>query len=191
MANAPQLLSGARGIIMRSNPTTGKLEVLAMATDISVNTRVATRQTFVCGRLNAAANDSLAYDVDVTIGTIIPVNPASKADGSALGADPAAWPKAWTPQTDTGLTAAPNAVTAIGRGIEQSINVVLTAGDLSVALYDRVTKKYASTVRNCRFAGRGFGMNAGDVATERYNFVGIYDSSYDDINTPEDIGYGV
>ncbi len=162
MAN-PQLLSGARGLIQKFNRETGQFETLAFATDISVNERAGVRQTWVMGSMNPAAIDPLSIDVDVSIGRVVPVN---NPDGSNKN---------------------PSAIAA---GLETVINQMVSAEDLNIALQDKVTGKYILSVKNCRFAGRTFGTNAGDVANERFAFTGIYDSGYDSENTATD-GYGL
>jgi hypothetical protein len=156
MSSRPQLLSGARGLI--KNGAT----VLAVATDITVNTRHNVRPTYVVGDMNAAAIDTLSYDVDVSVGRVIPIN--------AAGAD--ANPPAGTvaPRATT--------ITAIELSLETVIALMTSATDLNIVLEDRVTGATIASVRGCRFSGRTESMNATDVATERLNFTGIYNSGY-------------
>jgi hypothetical protein len=180
MSDRPQLLSGARGFIQRSNPATGALETIAFATDISVNTRVGVRATYVTGRMNAGAIDSLSYDVDVSIGRVMPMN-----DGIASNGLP--------PQLSNGqLPAVPAKATAIGAGLETIITAMTTSEGITLALYDGTTGTYVSSVRECRYAGKGMGLNAGDVGTERLNYVGIYDAGHgSEENNAVNTGYGV
>jgi hypothetical protein len=156
MAN-PQLLSGARGVIKNGE------SVLAFATDITVNVRHNVRPTYVMGRMNAGAIDSLSYDVDVSVGRVIPVN-AKDADY-----DPAN-----TPNTEV----RESSISAISVGLEAIIAQMVASGDLNIVLTDRATGATISSVKGCRFTGRSMSMNANDVASERLTFQGIYDAGY-------------
>ena len=175
MSTNPQLLSGARGLIYQ-----GK-NVLAVATDITVNVRHAVRPTYVVGDMNAAAIDSLTYDVDVSVGRVIPVN-TSSASGDA---------------TQTPTVVGTNAeISAISLGMEVVIAAMTSSSDITIALQDRVTGAYIASVQGCRFSGRTQSMNANDIANERLTFVGIYDAGYqgasgDPDNTASQIGYGL
>ena len=175
---SPQLLSGARGLIQLFNPDTKQFETIAFSTDINVNIRAAVRPTYVMGRMNAGAIDTLMYDADVSVGRVVPVN----APDAALNAGSVA------PRPET--------ATAIQAGLETAINLMVSANDLNFALQDKVTGAYVASVKGCRFSGRNFTMNAGDIANERLNFVGIYDAGYQASdgpadNTTEAEGYGV
>jgi hypothetical protein len=171
MAN-PQLLSGARGLIQSLNTDTGQFETLGFATDITINIRQGVRQTYVVGRMNAGAIDSLTYDVDVSIGRVVPVNTTATGEGPV-----------------TADTARQQTATAVGIGLEPIIQTFVGSEDLSIALQDKVTGVYVSSIRNCRFSGRSLGTNANDIAQERLNFVGIYDTGYDGENAASLLGY--
>jgi len=173
MAN-PQLLSGARGLIQQLNLETGAFVTIAFATDISINVRHGVRQTYVVGRMNPATTDTLTYDVDVSVGRVIPVNAAG-----------ASFDVAGDPQVDPRIESA----TALGVGLEPLIAAFVASEDISIALQDKVTGQYISSVRNARFAGRSMGVNAGDIANERINFVGIYDTGVDGENAADNLGY--
>jgi hypothetical protein len=155
MAN-PQLLSGARGLIKNGSQT------LAIATDITVNIRHNVRPTHVVGDMNAAAIDTLAYDVDVSIGRVIPVN-AFNADADLAARK---------------VTGNDSEVSSIEIGLEPVLNVITSAQDINIVLQDRVTEATIASVKGCRFSGRTQSMNANDIANERINFVGIYDAGY-------------
>jgi hypothetical protein len=173
MAN-PQLLSGARGQIY--NGTT----LLAVATDITVNVRHNVRPTYVIGDENAKAIDSLAYDVDVSIGRVIPVNVSDPQVASVTA----------------GVVKGTNAeISSISLGLEAVLNTITSATDINIVLQDRVTGATIANVQGCRFSGRTQSMNSNDIANERINFVGIYDAGYaakgkDPANTATG-GYGL
>ena len=167
----PQLLSGARGLIQKKDKD-GNVVNLALATDISINVRENVATTFVIGSLNPVALDPTAVDVDVSIGRVVPVN---RIDAAEQG---------------DGLAADSSQMTAISLGLEHEINQSLTSDDITIAIQDKITGKFIASVHNCRFAGRSMGSGAEDVASERLNFVGIYDSGYEGENSA-DIGYGV
>lgn len=169
---SPQLLSGARGLIQLLDTSTGQFNTIAFATDITINTRQGVRQTFVVGRLNAGSVDSLTYDVDVSIGRVVPVN--NQGEGAV-----------------DETAARPDTATALGIGLEPLIAGFVSAEDLSIALQDKVSGQYISSVRNCRFSGRSLGTNANDIAQERINFIGIYDTGYADENAASSLGYEV
>lgn len=186
MSTNPQLLSGARGVIYN-----GKI-ALAIATDISVNVRHAVRPTFVVGDMNAAAIDSLSYDVDVSIGRVIPVNLFSTTPNPA-GTPPVAGSNQSTGSYDGAPSA--TAISAIGLGLEATIASMITAKDLNIVLQDRVTQQTIASVQGCRFSGRTQSLTANDLANERLTFVGIYDSGNTNAVAPNAqsaiTGYGV
>jgi len=171
MAN-PQLLSGARGLIQVLDTSTGQFNTIAFATDITINTRQGVRQTFVVGRMNAGSIDSLTYDVDILIGRVVPVN--TQGEGAV----------------DEGA-ARPDTATALGIGLEPLIATFVASEDISIAIQDKVTSQYTSSIRNCRFSGRSLGTNANNIAQERINFIGIYDTGYSDENAASSLGYEV
>lgn len=166
----PQLLSGVRGVVMLGATP------LAFIADVIINVREGVRQTYVMGRMNPGAIDSLSYDVDVSVGRVYPVNnkgaEATTKDGS--------------------VTLKENNQSGISVGLETTIATMVSAEDLSIVLQDKQTQKTIANVRHARFAGRSFSMMAGDVAQERYNFVGIFDSGYDQgaAGHTADVGYG-
>jgi hypothetical protein len=183
MAANPQLLTGARGLIQRVN-SNGTFETIAFSTDISVNIRHGVRPTFVVGKMNAGAIDSITYDVDVSVGRVIPMQQASPAAASVgVGSDGASTVLSTT-----------NVETAIGIGLEELINAMVSADDLQIALQDKVTETFPMRVQNCRFAGRSINSNAGDISNERLRFIGIYDAGQQIDGAPENsaiIGYGL
>lgn len=172
MAN-PQILTGARGLIQLLDVSTGQFNTIAFAIDININIRQGVRTTYVVGKMNPGAIDSLTYDVDVSVGRVIPVNTAGTTGEGPVDES----------------TARPDTATALGVGLEPLITTFVSSEDLSIAIQDRVTSNYISSVRNCRFAGRSFGTNANDVAQERLNFIGIYDTGFNDENAANLLGY--
>jgi len=170
----PQLLSGARGLVSYKD-SQGNPFTLAIATDITINVRAAVRDSFVMGRLNAATLDPTAIDVDCSIGRLIPVNT------STLNSQPAAGKH--TVGNGVGAT------TAIELGLEELINNILSANAIEISLQDSVTGQFTSSVKQARFTGRTLSDAAGDVANERLNFVGIYDSGTNGENSAP-TGYG-
>ena len=81
----PQLLSGARGLIQIFNRESQQFETIAYSTDINISVRSNVRPTYVMGRMNAGAIDTLAYDVEVSIGRVVPVNAPDAAVGVGVG----------------------------------------------------------------------------------------------------------
>lgn len=173
MASTPQLLSGARGLILNGT------NILAITTDITINVRHNVRPTYVLGDMNAAAIDSITYDVDVSIGRVIPMNSAHANTDLPAG-------------TVTGSNAE---ISAISVGLEPVLATMISANDINIILQDRVTGATIGSVQGCRFSGRSMSTNATDIASERLNFVGIYDAGYaGQGGTPDNSatgGYGV
>jgi hypothetical protein len=133
----------------------GKLKIgtkaLAYITDVSISYSVNVRPVHTFGALNARSVEPLqAGPVQVTIGRLIPVNNA--------GGTP----------TDT---------SSIAEGIESVINYMLIADDITVTLEDRITGQTIASINNCRFAGSSKSMSASQLATERIQLMGIYDSA--------------
>ena len=165
----PQLLSGARGKISFKAPS-GELRVLGFVTDVSISENEGLRPTFVVGSMNAVTIEPLSIDVSVSIGRIMPIN---KADGSSL-----------------------DKITATDHEFEASINAILSLESCEVTIEDKnpadlANPKIIASIKYCRFAGRSQSLSSGDVASERYNFVGLYDGGRGgDTNTAE-INYGL
>jgi hypothetical protein len=147
----PQLFSGARGIIYKDE------KAIAVAIDITVTVREGVRQTYVMGSYVPAAQDPTSIDVDCSIGRVIPLNPK---DATSV-----------TPP-----------ITSIDLGLEDKISDVLTAQSLTITIQDKISvggkQNIVASIREARFQGRNLGVNAADIANERLNFVGIYDSGF-------------
>lgn len=192
MATRPQLVSGARGLIQALNDD-GTIINLGFATDINVNVRHSVKPTYVMGEMNAAAIDSLTYDVDCSIGRVIPVNASDAAVDS--GGNPPVAPRSSTVTSrDIGLEANSGGTHTTGTAAGFFNDMIFT-GELNIVLQDRVTGAYIASVKSCRFAGRTLNNTSGDLSNERLNFVGIYDTGYIAKNgqprqAPE-MGYGV
>lgn len=140
----------------------GKLKIgstaLAYITDVSISYSVNVRPVHTFGALNARSVEPLqAGPVQVTIGRLIPVNDAG---GAAV---------------DT---------SSISAGIESVINYMLIADDIEVTLEDRITGQTIANIKNCRFAGSSKSMSASQLATERIQLMGIYDSAGGNTATP-------
>jgi len=175
MSHKPQLFSGARGVIKYGKGTTFK--TLAIAVDISVNTREQLRPTYVVGRIEPISIEPIGIDVDCSIGRIIPVNAFNAlATGDELAAE------------------STSRVTAIDISLEEKIADILTADSLTIEIYDSKATggdNVISSIKDARFTGRSVSLNSSDVAQERLNFVGIYDGGYGgESNTPGSTAYG-
>lgn len=165
----PQLLSGARGKISFKSPS-GEIKVLGFVTDVSISESEGLRPSYVVGSMNPVTIEPLSYDVSVSLGRIMPIN---KPDGSPL-----------------------DKFTAIDHEIEASINQILSLDHCEITIEDKnpadpTNPKIIASIKYCRFSGRSQSLSSGDVASERYNFVGIYDGGRGgDTNTAE-INYGL
>lgn len=184
MATRPQLFSGARGQFVFTSPD-GTKTTFAFATDISVSVRHAVRPSYVLGDMNAVAIDSLSYDVDVSVGRLVPVNNAdpSKAtlkESPVGGIEPGA-----------NYGAADKYTNAIKAGLEVSIANILATNSIDIDIVDRTTNKTIASIKECRFAGRSSSLNAQDILQERLSFVGIYDAGYDGTSNSATTGYGL
>jgi hypothetical protein len=185
MSTRPQLFSGVRGQFVFTKAD-GTKETFAFATDVSVSVRHSVRPSYVLGDMNAIAIDSLSYDVDVSIGRLVPVNNSdpTKATLSTTTAGGLATPGA-------GYGAAEKLTTSINSGLEISIPQILISNSVDLDIVDRTTGKTVASIKECRFAGRSSSLNAQDVLTERLNFIGIYDAGYEGTANSATIGYGV
>jgi hypothetical protein len=170
----PQLLSGARGLVSYKDPN-GNAVVLGIATDITINIRQAVRDSFVMGRPNAATLDPTAIDVDCSIGRLVPVNTMTNNTQPSAGQHVAG----------NGVGAA----TAIELGLEDLIVNMLSSNAIEIGIEDSITGVFTSSVKQARFTGRTLSDAAGDVANERLNFIGIYDSGTNGENSAP-TGYG-
>jgi hypothetical protein len=165
----PQLLSGARGKITFKAPN-GELKVLGFVTDVSISEHEGLRPTYVVGSMNPTTIEPLSIDVSVSVGRIMPIN---GANGQIL-----------------------DKYTAIDHEFEASINAILALDHCEITLEDKnpadpTNPKIIAAIKYCRFSGRSMSLSSGDVASERYNFVGLYDGGRGgDTNTAE-INYGL
>jgi hypothetical protein len=165
----PQLFSGARGKVTFKSPS-GEMKILGFITDVSVSENEGLRPSFVVGSMGPVTIEPLSYDVSVSVGRIMPIN---KPDGSPM-----------------------DKYTAIDHEFEASINAILALESCEIILEDKnpadpTNPKIIAAIKYCRFAGRSQSLSSGDVASERYNFVGIYDGGRGgDTNTAE-INYGL
>jgi hypothetical protein len=179
MADKPQLFSGARGLIKYKN-SAGIDVTLAIATDISINVREQLRPSYVIGELGPLSIEPLSLDVDCSIGRLVPVNVGTVQQGATPNAAPSALPG--RASTDQAPSALGSAKTAIDLGLEERLDQILSAQSLEIAIYDKVSGgadglKTVSIIKEARFTGRSMTVSSGDVAQERLNFVGIWDSS--------------
>ena len=169
----PQLFSGARGRIEFTD-SDGSVHVLAFVTDISVSENAGLRPTFVIGAEGPVTIESLSIDVTASIGRVVPMNAPGKP-------------------SDAGVISN-TAIDSRQLRFEENMNVILTKDDVTITIYDTKAAggdKILASVRNARFAGRSTSTNSGDVSSERYNFVGIYDAGYAGTsNSPTETGYG-
>jgi hypothetical protein len=161
----PLLHSGARGVVKYTDAA-GNLKTLALALNIDVSINQGVRQTYVMGSKNPVMQDPLSIDVTCSVGRVVPVNSATSQDVSVE-----------------------SQMTAIGLGLEATINASLESESLTIQLVDKITGKVIANIKEARFAGRSMSVNAQDVASERINFVGIYDAGYDNENGGVLLGY--
>ena len=135
--------------------------MLAFATDITVNIRHTVRPSYVVGEMNAKFIDSLMYDVDASVGRLIPVSrDGAPIDTSAHALEVEARTGG---QHETGQP-------------DQYLDDLIFTGELNIMLQDRITGKFIANVKGCRFSGRTLNTTSNDVANERLNFIGIYDA---------------
>lgn len=141
--------------------------VLAYVTDISIDVPYSVRPVHTFGAPNARSVEPLqAGPCSVTIGRVIPV---SDSTGAAV---------------DSSMITA---------GVQPTIQAMMTADDITVELIDKVTGKTYASIRNCRFMGSSKSMSASNLATERIQLMGIYDSGPSvnggSQNTPTSLGF--
>lgn len=164
----PQLLSGARGELKI------KGKVMAYVTDVSINVPHNVRAVHTFGAPNARSVEPLSVGpVSVTVGRVVPVNKAGQ----------------------TGTDGAVN-VSTVNLGIEPLISQLMSSEDILIELTDKITGAVIASINNVRFAGRSVNLSAGQLASERLQFVGIYDAGPQDAvakanqNSPQgDLGF--
>lgn len=182
----PQLLSGARGIVSvtyRDDSGNAFTKTLAVALDISVNVRESVRETYVMGELNPVALDPVAIDVDCSIGRVIPVNRIDAPSGTSTDLTADASGTSLNPKVNQTVNSKTSAASAIQLGLEETINRILSHDTIDIEIKDKITGATIAMVKEARFAGRSISTGAGDVASERLNFVGIYDKGYGSENS--------
>ena len=180
-ASKPQLLSGARGVVKYVN-SDGKQITLGIATDISINTRENLRPSYVIGEIGPVSIEPLSFDVDCSLGRLVPVNLPQSTE-----AIPGRDKTATTPSIPNSPGGRASATTALDLGLEERIDQILTAASIEILVFDKQSDKPVCQIKEARFTGRSLSVGTGDVAQERLNFVGIYDAANG--NTPEETGY--
>lgn len=142
----PQLFSGARGVIQVNSLP------IAFVTDVTVTITSNVRAVHTFGAPNARSIEPLSTGATVSIGRVIPINSPTGAavDTSTIGANMA--------------------------NIEPIISQMLASEDVTVTLIDKLTGQTMADVRNCRFASRSLNVSAQQIANERIQLVGIFDS---------------
>lgn len=178
-SHTPQLASGARAQIFVTD-SSGNERLVAIATDVSVQVSDQIIPSYVCGEINPISLEPVGADASCSIGRLIPVNSSGAAASGKNAADGSAQ-----------LSASANdpATTAIELGLEDQINNILTAPALTIRVHDKIINTNIAIIKEARFAGRSQSVSSGGLATERLNFVGIYDAANG--NTPEALGYGL
>jgi hypothetical protein len=171
----PQLLSGARGKI-EVTKADGSKETLAFATDISVSVNHDIRTTYVVGSSNPVALDPVGYDVSCSIGRIFPINTTTAETKNANG--------------ETVSVKVLADTTAIQHKLENEINKILERDSMTITITDKQTNQTIASIQGARFTGRSFSVSSGDVASERYNFVGLYDAASNNSTDADGLGYG-
>ena len=164
----PQLLSGARGKVSFITPT-GEIKVLGFVTDVSISENEGLRPTYVVGEMGPVTIEPLSYDVSVSVGRIMPIN---NTKGEAF-----------------------SKFSAIDHEFEASIAEILALDHVEITLEDKnpanpTDPKIIAAIKYCRFAGRSQSLSSSDVASERYNFVGIYDGGRGGDTNAAEINYG-
>jgi hypothetical protein len=156
----PQLLSGARAEIKIGT------ETIAFATDVSISLSHNVRPVHTFGAPNARSVEPLSVSpVQISVGRVFPVNKASAANQNDGKVD----------------------ISTVTKGIEPAINQMLKADDIQIDLKDKITGATVATIKNCRFAGRSLSLSASQLATERLQFIGIYDAASG--NTTDKLGF--
>lgn len=174
MSVRPQLLSGTRGKISIKDAN-GTVRTLALIVDVDVSVRASVRETFVMGSENAVSLDPVGIEVDCSVGRVVPVNlPGAELNGNKDGL-----------AGDTAKTS------AIALGLEQTIQTMLVSNTIEITLTDKITDRVIASVKEARFAGRSISTGAEGVASERLNFVGIYDSGNGGTENVTTTGYGL
>jgi len=164
----PQVFSGARGRITFKD-SDGKDHVLALVTDVSISENAGLRPTFVVGAEGPVGIEPLSMDVTASIGRIIPMNDITSSE-------------------------ARKAITSIEHRFEEVMSTIMTRDHVEITIEDTKSNegnRILAVVKYARFAGRSTSVNSGDVGSERYNFIGIFDAGYGaNSNAPDQINYG-
>ena len=166
MASRPQLLTGSRGVVKFKPANSNEYRVLGFVTDVGISESAGLRPSYVIGAEGPVTIEPVSYDVNCSFSRLVPIN---DIDGKAL-----------------------DLLTAVDHEFEARLVDFLRTNTVEVAVYDKGqdgTDVVIGIVREARFSGKSIGMGAQDVATERYNFVGIYDGGYGDAKRPGPLGY--
>ena len=124
-------------------------KTVGFITDISVTVNANVRAVHTLGAPNARSVEPLSMSCSASFSRVIPVGQSDAKINSSM----------------------------IAMGIEPLINTLTTADDIKLQLEDNVTGAVVASINNCRFTGRSLSTGAGNIATERVQLVGIYDSA--------------
>jgi hypothetical protein len=166
----PQLFSGARGRIDFTDKD-GNTQTLAFVTDVSIQSNHNLRPSYVIGDINPKTIEPLGEDASASIGRIIPMNESTSS-------------------------AAKQKFTAIDWGLEEKVNDMLSAGTVEIVIYDKnpgdpTKPNIVGSLKYARAAGKSMSMSSSDLATERYQFIGIWEGSYGNDQVGQTVNYGV
>lgn len=174
--SAPQLFSGARGIIKFNGSK------VAVATNISISEQYGERTTFIVGEYSPVSIDPVSYDISCSIGRIIPITKKNNAPGTPQSLDK---------------------ITAVDLGFEPALNAVFSLDAVEIVIYDKnptdpTKETIVGTVTGARFAGRSTSTGTGDISSESFNYVGTFNRGHNgdtnSITNEEGLfptGYGV
>lgn len=168
----PQLFSGARGTIEIKGQD-GVVQTLAFVTDVSISSNESLRPSYVIGDINPKTIEPLSEDASASIGRIIPINDPKGAKRTSIN--------------------------AIDYKIEPILHQIMTSDSLEITIYDQnltgdptgKSPKVMGSLKGARYAGKSFNSSATDLATERYNFVGLWDGSYGNAQVGGNVNYAL
>lgn len=140
----PKMMTGARAILKIDSGNGAGPQIVAFATNVGYRIAIPHASVNVLGRYSAARHEPLGYDVTVNCGILRFIGVANSGNHP------------------TGQS-----------GIQPKLQEIINSDELRIEILDRANNEPVVVVEKVRLTDRGGSMNARDLLSENWTFVGI------------------
>jgi hypothetical protein len=138
------MMTGARAILKIDSGNGAGPTIVAFATNVGYRIAIPHAAINTLGRYSAARHEPLGYDVTVNCG-VLRFTAAANAGNHPTGAS----------------------------SIQPKLQDIINSDELKIEIIDRKTDEPVVVVDRCRLTDRGGSMNARDLLSENWTFVGV------------------